>query len=112
MSVAGPPVEGLARPAPPPRRLRSDIGLMVVNKVLGLALHLASTVVLARELGPHGRGIVAVAFGFTLTLAQLGTFGIASANPYFVALDQRRRIHIVSNLVWLCAIIGIALIAS
>jgi O-antigen/teichoic acid export membrane protein len=95
----------------PTRRLRSDVALMVVSKALALGFSLASTVVLARQLGPHGRGIVAVAFGLTLTLVQVGTFGIASANPYFVALDPGRRRDLVANSLWLGLALGLALVA-
>lgn len=73
------------------RSLRIDVALMASSKAFGLLFGVGSTVVIARELGPHGRGIIAVAFGLALVLVQTGTLGIVSANPYFVARDPKRR---------------------
>jgi O-antigen/teichoic acid export membrane protein len=39
-------------------------------------------------------------------LAQLGTFGIASANPYFAAREPELRARIASNSLWLAGVIG------
>jgi O-antigen/teichoic acid export membrane protein len=91
------------------RRLHTDIGLMVLSKALGLVFSVGSTAVLARELGPTGRGAVAVAFGLTLILAQLGTFGIASANPYFVAQNGARLRDVVVNSLWIAITVGLVM---
>jgi O-antigen/teichoic acid export membrane protein len=90
--------------------MRLDVALMVLSKIFGLILGVGSTVVIARELGPAGRGIVAVAFGLTLVLVQVGTFGIVSANPYFVARDSEHRHAVVANSLWLASVAGVALI--
>jgi O-antigen/teichoic acid export membrane protein len=84
---------------------------MAGSKVLGLLFNLGITIVLARELGPDGRGIVAVALSLTLILIQVGSLGIASANPYFIARDATMRTSIVTNSVWLALGIGTSLIA-
>jgi O-antigen/teichoic acid export membrane protein len=60
---------------------------MLGTKLLTLALGAATTVLVARALGPNGRGTVYVALGFMLILSQIGTLGIAAANTYFVARD-------------------------
>ncbi|MBS1868517.1 MAG: oligosaccharide flippase family protein [Actinobacteria bacterium] len=77
-------------------RLRTDVFLMVATKGLALVLGLVTSVVLARGLGASGRGTLAVAFNMTLLLVQVGTFGITSANPYFVARDPAH----VGRIVW------------
>jgi O-antigen/teichoic acid export membrane protein len=93
------------------RSLRIDVALMASSKAFGLLFGVGSTVVIARELGPHGRGIIAVAFGLALVLVQTGTLGIVSANPYFVARDPKRRGAVVANSVWLALTVGLLLIA-
>jgi O-antigen/teichoic acid export membrane protein len=87
-------------------RLHSDIGLMVLSKGVGLVFGVGSTAVMARELGPTGRGIVAVALSLTLILVQIGTGGIVSANPYFVAQGSAKARDIAVNSVWIAAGLG------
>ena len=88
------------------RRLRSDVFLMLACKVGVLLLNIAGTVVVARYLGPSGRGTVAVAFNLTLILVQIGTLGLLTANPYFAAKDPAALGRIVSNSLWLAAGLG------
>jgi O-antigen/teichoic acid export membrane protein len=83
---------------------------MVINKAFGLLLGVGATVVIARELGPAGRGIIAVAFALTLVLVQVGTLGIVSANPYFVAKNAQHRHAVVANSLWVSSASGIVLI--
>lgn len=93
------------------RRLRTDVLLTFAGKLGTLALSTAAVVVVARALGPSGRGIVAVAYSLTLVLVQLGSLGIVAANPYFTAREPARLGPIVANSLWLAAGLG-ALLAS
>src|SRR5947209_2455216 len=88
------------------RTMRADVMLMGLKKGLGLLLALATSVATARALGPSGRGTLAVAFSLSGVLAQLGTLGVVSANPYFVAKEPRVRGAVVSNSVWLALGLG------
>jgi O-antigen/teichoic acid export membrane protein len=90
----------------PERELRSDVALMVGAKLCVLALGAISTVIVARSLGPVGRGALASVYALMLLLAQLGTFGIASANPYFAAREPARRARIATNSLWLAGVLG------
>src|SRR5215212_3241448 len=83
------------------RRLRSDLLLTFGSKALiGLAAFTAS-IVAARELGPSGRGLMAVALTLNATLIQVGHLGFVSANPYFAAKNPRAVPQIISNsLAW------------
>ena len=72
---------------PTPRGLRADVLLMLSAKFGVLILGAATTVIVARSLGPAGRGSLASTYALMMLLAQLGTFGIASANPYFAARE-------------------------
>jgi O-antigen/teichoic acid export membrane protein len=108
----------IAPPAPRPssgspgsgRTLSSDVAVTYGSKVLVMALTLGMTVLVARALGPSGRGSVAVALALTLTLVQLGSFGLISANPYFVAKDAATVARLVTNSLWFALGLGAMLI--
>jgi O-antigen/teichoic acid export membrane protein len=95
---------------PEARSLRADVFLMAGVKSAGLVLALAVSVAIARSLGPSGRGLTAVVFGFVAVLTQVGTLGVISANAYFVAREPGLRTAIISNAVWLAAVIGSLLV--
>jgi O-antigen/teichoic acid export membrane protein len=99
-------------PAPPSgeRRLRTDVFVTFGGRIALLVLSAASTVVVARSLGPGGRGSVAVAYSLVVLLVQFGSLGLVSANPYFVARDASTRSAIVTNSVWLAGVLGAALV--
>ena len=87
-------------------RFGVDVILTLGNKVGVLLLNVGGTIVVARTLGPSGRGAVAVAFSFTLLLIQFGSFGLQSANPYFAARDPGRIAMIFRNTLWLTLGLG------
>lgn len=93
------------------RTLRADVVLMLTTRVGVLLLGVATTVLVARSLGPSGRGTVAVALSFTMLLVQFGTLGLSTANPFFTATSPADRARIVSNSVWLALAVGALLVA-
>lgn len=95
-----------------PRRLRTDVFLMIAAKVGVLMLHVVSSVVVARALGVDGRGLLAVAFSLTLILVQVGTFGVLTANPYFAAREPDSVGRLVTNSLWLSAFVGVLLVGA
>jgi O-antigen/teichoic acid export membrane protein len=97
---------------PAPRRLRTDVFLTIGGKVVVLLMNVVATAVVARALGPSGRGLLAVAFALTMTLVQLGSFGFSTANPYFAAKDPASRALIVANSLWISAALGTMLILT
>ncbi|MGH2880950.1 MAG: polysaccharide biosynthesis C-terminal domain-containing protein [Solirubrobacteraceae bacterium] len=90
----------------PGRGLQADVLMMVAAKVGVLVFGAATTVLVARSLGPSGRGSLATVYALMTLLAQLGTLGIASANPYFVAREPKLRARIASNSFWLAGTVG------
>jgi O-antigen/teichoic acid export membrane protein len=99
--------DGLAgAPGPTSRPLTLDVGVTFGAKVAIVVLQVAGTVLIARKLGPTGRGAVAVALSAVLLLVQLGHLGLASANPFFGARERDRLASIVANSVLLAACLG------
>jgi O-antigen/teichoic acid export membrane protein len=72
-----------------------DVLLTYGGKIVGMLAAFATTVAVARSLGPTGRGSVAVAFGLTQILVQIGTGGIVTANTYFAAQRTASPRHLV-----------------
>jgi O-antigen/teichoic acid export membrane protein len=94
------------------RRLRTDVVLMLGAKGAAMVLNIVATVIVARALGVSGRGAFAVAFSLTMLLVQFGTFGMVTANPYFVARDPNARAGVVANALWLAVVLGLAGMAA
>src|SRR3974390_1420038 len=62
-----------------------------------IAAGLASTVIIARSLGPDGRGIYAVAVATGVLGVQFGNAGMHTANSYFVAREPGLLAPLVGN---------------
>lgn len=86
--------------------MRSDVLLMVGAKLCVLFCGAATAVIVARWLGPEGRGSLASTYALITLLAQLGTVGIAWANSYFAAREPRVRASIAGNSLWLAGVLG------
>jgi len=110
MSTSGQPGDvsspQAAAPAAAERGLRDDVLLMLGAKLCVLVFGAATTVIVARSLGPAGRGSLASTYALMTLLAQLATFGIASANPYFAAREPHMRARIAGNSLWLAGVLG------
>jgi O-antigen/teichoic acid export membrane protein len=115
--MSAPSTERTASTAPgtgPPvaeRGLRHDVLMMVGAKLCVLLLGASTAVIVARSLGPAGRGSLASIYALMTLLAQLGSLGIASANPYFAAREPHARAGIAANSLWLAGIVGPAMAA-
>jgi O-antigen/teichoic acid export membrane protein len=93
-------------------RLRSDVLLTFGSRTItGLGVFAAS-VVAARELGPSGRGLMAVALTLNVTLMQVGHLGLVSANPFFVARNPTAVSRIISNSLAWAVMLGGTLIGA
>jgi len=58
-------------------------------RVAGLAIGLATSILVARSLGPEGRGLVAAAATLMAVGVQLANLGLHTSNTYYVARDRR-----------------------
>lgn len=94
----------LARlPLPPviARLLRSDFAQKVAEtfatRIFLIAINAVNTILIARLLGPDGRGQYAVAIAIAVIGAQVLSLGLQSANTYFVARDRNLLEQLTSN---------------
>lgn len=74
------------------------------SQILNFILALISSIILARVLGPKGRGIYALIVLIPKMMLKLGTLGIEAANVYFTGGKKYKVKDIVSNSL-LCSIL-------
>lgn len=89
--------------------MRSDVALMALTRVLLVLLSVAQSVLVARVLGPDGRGSLAAVAGFASILVAAGGLGLPAANPYFLLNRPGSEQSIVSNSLWIGGVGGLGL---
>jgi len=67
------------------------------TKLALIGISLITSVIVARTLGPEGRGIYAVATAISAIGVQLGNLGLHASNTYYVARDRKLLPELVSN---------------
>jgi len=94
--------------------LRRNVLETYGTRVLVLVVTFLTAVVIARELGPTGRGLYAVAVTLGAIGAQFGNFGLHASNIYYVAKDRGLLPALIGNTLavvvaacFLAALIGI-----
>jgi len=88
---------------------KHDVSVTFIGSLLTAALGLVSAVIVARALGPAGRGLLALALFIPAIVATFCRFGQDTVNSVFAGLYKDRRAHLFqqSILVTLCsAVIG------
>lgn len=82
-------------------------------RILALGVGVATSAIVARYLGPEGRGIYALALLLPSLVTNFVLFGIGSATTYHAARGEHSLKHIVGgNLLMLLAVSGIGLITG
>lgn len=77
--------------------LRRNVLETYGTRVLVLLVTFATAVVIARELGPTGRGLYAVAATLGAIGAQFGNLGLHASNIYYVAKDRALLPALIGN---------------
>lgn len=83
-----------------------DVSITFLAKAVTYGLAFASTVIVARALGPTGRGAVAVALTLGTILVQLGSAGFISGFAYYVAGGKSTPAQAVRQALLLTIAIG------
>jgi O-antigen/teichoic acid export membrane protein len=87
--------------------LRRNVLETYGTRVLVLVVTFATAVVIARELGPTGRGLYAVAATLGAIGAQVGNLGLHSSNIYYVAKDRALLPALIGNTLAVVLISGL-----
>lgn len=101
-----------------PRRLRSaanlwrgPLGKTSMASGTILALNVITGVLLARELGPQGRGELAAILLWTMLVGAAGSFGLPEALTYETASEQETARRAVGTAIGAWFVLSIALVA-
>ena len=82
------------------------VGETFATRVFLLAAGVAAGVLVARSLGPEGRGLYAVAMAFAGMSVQFGNLGLHTANAYFVARDRSLMPRLAGNSLAVSGVVG------
>lgn len=82
------------------------------TQIIGVILGLAAAIIIARVLGPSGKGAYTLIILVPTLLATFGTLGIGVANLYFVGKKKYKLADITSNSVVLASGLGILFAAA
>ncbi|MEM3071802.1 MAG: flippase [Candidatus Anstonellales archaeon] len=81
--------------------------LTIISGLINLGVGLATSIILARVLGPEGKGIFTLAILLPSLIVTFGNFGIGPATAFFVAREDFQRQKILGNNVFLSILFGI-----
>ena len=83
------------------------ISFTLGSRVSLLFLNLFMGIIIARILGPNGKGLLAVIAMVGTTIINLGNLGIGKFNTYAISNKSVNKKDIISNSFWLGLIIGL-----
>lgn len=103
-------------PGPLQRLAASDFAQKVAQtfgtRMFLIAINAVNTILIARLLGPEGRGQYAVAIAISAIGAQILSFGLSSANTYFVARERNLLERLLSNSLLVSGLVGSACVVA
>jgi len=81
--------------------LFKEIRDVFLTKLILFLLGIGTSIIVARSLGPAGKGTIAMAFMLPIMIARLGSFSIGSANVYLLGKKKEQANYIFSNSILL-----------
>ena len=92
--------------------ISKNSAITFLSQIFIVALGLITSIILARALGPTGRGIYALIILIPAVMFRLGSLGIEAANVYFTGTKRYEIKDIVSNSLLSSILLGLILIFS
>ncbi len=90
-------------------RLIKSVSVTFAARIAYIFLGIVSSIIIARTLGPFGKGVFAVLAAIMGIALQFGNFGLHASNIYFVSRDKQKLPQISGNSLWVGLIGGIAI---
>lgn len=84
-------------------RFVKEAGFTFITGILNFILGLGASALLARVLGPEGRGIYTLATLFASLIVAFGNLGVGPATVYYIARGEFRRQEILGNNILLAS---------
>ncbi|MBE0448936.1 MAG: oligosaccharide flippase family protein [Actinobacteria bacterium] len=88
-------------------RLIKSVSISLIAKLAGFLIAIPTSIIIARYLGPSGRGIFAVLAVITGIALQFGNFGFHASSVYFSAKDKNQIPSIAGVLIIFGLTIGL-----
>jgi len=88
-------------------RLIKSVSISLVAKLITVLIAFPTSIIIARHLGPSGRGIFAVLATLTGVALQFGNFGFHSSSIYFSTKNRNLIPSIAGILIVFGIIIGL-----
>lgn len=85
----------------------SNISFIFGTRIIVLFSSLLVGIIIARTLGPSGKGLLAVVAMIGTVVLQLGNLGIGTFNVYAISNKSARKEDIIGNSFWIGLIIGV-----
>jgi len=85
----------------------NNISFTFGSRIIILLLSLLIGIIIARTLGPYGKGLLAVIAMIGTVVLSLGNLGIGAFNTYVISNKSVEKKDIIGNSFWLGLIIGI-----
>ncbi len=92
--------------APAPRRLLQDIVSVLSTRAAWTVMGMITGVILARKLGPHDRGILALVLLLPSTVTTLAKLGMSQSNVYFINRRGEPPERVASNTAAIALSVG------
>lgn len=89
--------------------ISKNIAITFSSQILIFALAFIASIILARALGPTGRGIYALIILVPAVMLKFGSLGIEAANVYFTGSKQYEVKDIISNSLISALLLGLTL---
>lgn len=94
------------------REFVRNVMAMFATRIFLIGVGLVATILVARALGPTGRGLYAVAMAIGMIGIQFGCLGLHTSNVYFVSRNQVDLPNLVGNSLVVSLVIGAMAIAG
>ena len=89
-----------------------DVTFTFISRIFIIAMGLFASIIVARTLGPSGKGIFAALGAMVGIALQFGNLGLHGANTYFTAKDKSKVPSLVGNSLWFSLTMGLILFFS
>jgi len=86
-----------------------NVASTFISRILIIGMAILASIVVARTLGPAGKGVLAALGAMVGIALQFGNLGLHGANTYFAAKDKSKTPLLVGNSFWFSLLIGLIL---
>mgnify|MGYP000383172901 CR=1 FL=1 len=87
-------------------RFSWQVSITFLSRVISLFIGVGTSIILARFLGPYGKGVYSLAILLPSMVVTFGNLGVGPATTYYVARNEFPKSKILGNNVLLTAIIS------